>query len=62
MTGWSEWFVLAAVAVIALNLRRLPQIGSALAQSLSSFRKGLKGEPKPMREVEELRPDSAPEP
>lgn len=56
MTGWGEWLVLAAVVTVFASFRKLPALGSAFAQSLKSFRQGLKGQSLPPREVEELHP------
>lgn len=54
MTGWSEWIVIGAMVLLVWNARRLPELGSAFGKSIRSFKKGLKGENPPPREVTEI--------
>jgi TatA/E family protein of Tat protein translocase len=58
VTGYSEWLVIIAVIVVVFSFRKLPQIGGALADSIKSFKKGIRGENPPPREVTEYKPDS----
>jgi sec-independent protein translocase protein TatA len=58
VTGWGEWLVIAAVIVLVFSIRKLPQLGGSIADSLKSFKKGLKDEPTPPREVTEYKPDA----
>ena len=51
VTGWGEWLVIAAAIVFAFSFRKLPQLGGAVAESIRSFKKGLKGENPPPRDV-----------
>jgi TatA/E family protein of Tat protein translocase len=55
MTGWGEWIVIVAVILLVWNARKIPALGSALGESIRSFRKGLKDEKKLPREVHEIR-------
>ncbi len=58
MTGYGEWLVIIAVIIVVFSFRKLPQIGGALADSIKSFKKGIREENPPPREVTEYKPDS----
>lgn len=57
MTGFGEWLVLAAVIVVVVSFRKLPQLPGSLAESVRGFRKGLRGE-RTLRDVTPPRSDA----
>ncbi len=56
MTGWAEWVIIGAVGLLVWHAKRLPELPGALRESMKAFKKGLKDEMRPTREVTEYRP------
>lgn len=52
--GWSEILIIASLVLIVWNARRLPQLGQAVGKSFREFRRGLRGENRPVRDVDPL--------
>lgn len=55
--GWPEILLIAAVALLILGPKRLPEIGKAIGRTIVSFRKGLR---EAQRELDEEDSSSPP--
>jgi TatA/E family protein of Tat protein translocase len=59
MFGFQEWLVLAAIVVLFVGARRLPDLARAIGRTSKSFRDGLanRDEERPVREVRGVEDD-----
>ncbi len=49
--GWGEMLVIAAVIAIAFNFRKLPMLVKSAKESMKSFKSGVQGEERKIRDV-----------
>ncbi|MBU1039503.1 MAG: twin-arginine translocase TatA/TatE family subunit [Proteobacteria bacterium] len=41
MFGTQEWLIIAVIALVMFNWRKLPQMGSTFGKALTNFKRGL---------------------
>jgi len=51
--GFQELVVILLIVVVLFGASRLPQLGRGLGEGISNFKRGLKGDPKPLPEASE---------
>ncbi len=51
--GFQELVVILLIVVVLFGASRLPQLGKGLGEGISNFKRGLKGDPKPLPEASE---------
>ena len=56
MFGTQEWLIIAVIALVMFNWRKLPQMGSTFGKALTNFKRGL-SEPEEV-DVTEKKKDS----